>query len=171
MCHANPDGPNGLKPGQIGALSPEELVRLNRERQAFQPGVEVASPILNAFGNHIIQKLGRTAFITLRRHPTGLAAALGPDSDLDQDGIPDATEFLQGSDPLDSQSGDPWTLFKRNLSRYGIHVFLLLLATLAGLYGLNNLMVWFAAVAEPETAADADEFASAIEINHGAADD
>jgi hypothetical protein len=149
MCHANPDGPNGLKPGQIGALTAAELDRLARARQAFQPGVAVDSPILNAFGDHIIQTIGRTAFIGYRRHPAGLAPALGNASDLDQDGIADAQEFLQGTDPLDSQSGAPWALFVRNLVRFRGHIVMLLLATLAGLYGLNNLLRWFAAIGEP----------------------
>ena len=148
MCHANPDGPNGVKPGQIGALTASELERLARARQAFQPGAAVDSPILNPFGNHIIQAIGRTAFIELRRHPAGLAPALGHTSDLDQDGIPDAEEFLQGTDPLDSQSGAPWALFKQNLVRFRGHLLMLLLATLAGLYGLNNLLRWFALIGE-----------------------
>ena len=148
MCHANPDGPNGVKPGQIGALAAAELDRLARARQAFQPGVAVDSPILNPFGNHIIQTIGRTAFIELRRRPAGLAPALGHTSDLDQDGIPDAQEFLQGTDPLDSQSGAPWALFTHNLVRYRGDLLMLLLATLAGLYGLNNLLRWFALIGE-----------------------
>lgn len=149
MCHANPDGPNGVKPGQIGAFSAAELERLGRARQAFQPGVPVDSPILNAFGNHIIQTIGRTAFIGLRPHPAGLAPALGHSTDLDQDGIPDAQEYLQGTDPLDSQSGDPWALFVHNVVRFRDHIFMLLLATIAGLYGLNNLLRWFALVGDP----------------------
>lgn len=149
MCHANPDGPNGVKSGQIGALSAAELDRLARARQAFQPGVTVDSPILNAFGDHIIQTVGRTAFIGFRRHPAGLAQALGNTSDLDRDGIPDAQEFLQGTDPLDSQSGAPWALFAHNLSRSRGDIFMLFLATLAGLYGLNHLLRWFALIGEP----------------------
>lgn len=149
MCHANPDGPNGLKAGQIEALSRADLDRLMHARQAFQPGVTVDSPILNRFGNHIIETLGRTRFISMRRHPADLAPALGNTSDLDEDGIPDAREFLQGTDPLDAQSGEPWALFVHNLTRFRGHIVMLLLATLAGLYGLNNLLRWFAAVAEP----------------------
>jgi hypothetical protein len=149
MCHANPDGPNGLKPGQIGALSPAELDRLARARQAFQPGASVDSPILNAFGNHIVQTVGRSAVIGFKLHPAGLAPALGHSSDLDQDGIPDEQEFLDGTDPLDSQSGAPWALFLHNFARSRGHILMLLLATLAGLYGLNNLLRWFALIGEP----------------------
>jgi hypothetical protein len=149
MCHANPEGPNGLKAGQIEALSRADLDRLARARQAFQPGVDVDSPILNAFGNHIVKTLGRTRFIALRRHPADLAAALGTTSDLDEDGIRDAREYLDGTDPLDPQSGAPWALFAHNFVRFRWHLAMLLAATLAGLYGLNNLLRWFAAVAEP----------------------
>lgn len=149
MCHANPDGPNGVKRGQIGALSAAELDRLAHARQAFQPGIAIDSPILNPFGNHIITTIGRTTFIGLRRHPAGLAQALGRTSDLDQDGIPDAQEFLDGTDPLDSQSGNPRALFTHNIVRFRGHIVMLLLATLAGLYGLNNLLRWFALVGEP----------------------
>lgn len=149
MCHANPDGPNGLKPGQIGSLSIAELDRLARARQAFQPGTAVDSPILNAFGNHIVQAVGRSAVIGFKLNPAGLAPALGHASDLDQDGIPDGQEFLEGTDPLDSQSGNPWTLFAHNFARSRGHIFMLLLATLAGLYGLNNLLRWFALIGEP----------------------
>lgn len=152
MCHRSPDGPNGLKPGQIGALSPAELERLAQARQAFLPGVAIDSPILNAFGNHIISAIGRTEFINLRRRPAGLAEALGSASDLDQDGIPDAQEFLEGTDPLDSQSGAPGALFRANLWRERLHILMLLLATMAGLYGLNNLLRWFATI--PETDRD-----------------
>ncbi|MEP7117576.1 MAG: hypothetical protein ABI880_08345 [Acidobacteriota bacterium] len=150
MCHANPDGPSGLKPGQTGSLTAAELTRLRQVRQAFEPGVDIDSPILNAFGNHIIKTLGRTVFIGLRRQPAGLAPALGAISDLDQDGISDADEYLQGTDPADSQSGEPWALFVHNLTHLWTHVVMLLVATLAGLYGLNNLLHWFAAIAEPE---------------------
>ena len=149
MCHANPDGPNGLKAGQIEALSRADLDRLMRARQAFQPGVAVDSPILNACGHHIIQTLGRTAFIGLRRHPADLAAALGNASDLDDDGVRDAQEYLQGTDPTDSESGSPWTLFVHNVSRYRGHILMLALATLAGLYGLSHLLQWVAATTEP----------------------
>jgi hypothetical protein len=148
MCHANPDGPNGLKAGQIEALSRADLDRLMRARQAFQPGASVDSPILNAFGNHIIHTLGRTRFIGLRRHPADLAAALGNTSDLDDDGVPDAQEYLDGTDPTDSQSGAPWALFLHNVVRYRMHIFMLALATLAGLYGLSHLLQWVGATAD-----------------------
>jgi hypothetical protein len=99
MCHAHPDGPEGLKPGQIGSLKPQELDLLNRARAAFEPGQEVQSPILNAFGNDIVKRLGKSQFLLLRQDPQKLAEALGAESDLDGDSICDADEYLAGPCP------------------------------------------------------------------------
>jgi len=143
MCHVNPDGPEGLKPGQIGSLDTEQLQRLNKARAAFKPGLHIDNPILNDFGDHIIDKLGKQKFLQIRQHPQKLAAALGEQSDLDHDGIPDADEFLEGTHPLDAQSGDPWRLFVHNLGRFWPHLVLISLATFLGLFGLNNLLHWF----------------------------
>jgi len=143
MCHANADGPDGVKPGQIGRLKPEELTRLNAARAAFKPGVDVDSPILNSFGNHIIKTLGKEKFLQLRRDPKALADALGYESDLDGDGVPDAQEFLDGTDPLDAQNGNPWKLFVANLVRNRVHVLLLVLATVSGMFAIRNLLKWF----------------------------
>jgi len=155
LCHTHPDGPEGVRPGQIRALTPEELERLNQARGAFEPGTRVDSPILNDFGDLILRVVGKRRFLELRTSdPEALAAELGFDSDLDGDGIPDAQEYLQGTHPLDSQHGDPWLLFRNNLRAYALHLTLILLATLLGLYGLHHLLAWFdvtaqAAVSEP----------------------
>jgi len=144
MCHEHPDGPEGVKPGQIRSLSREELDRLNEARQAFEPGHTIDNPILNDFGDAIIQRLGRRRFLEIRvTDPGQLAEAYGFDSDLDGDGIPDAREFLEGTQPLDAASGDPWRLLVINLRRRWFHVTMIVLATLAGLYGLNCLLRWF----------------------------
>lgn len=143
MCHVNPDGPEGLKPGQIGSLNPQEMQQLNKARAAFLPGQNVDNPILNDFGDHIINTLGKQKFLQIRQHPKELAAALGEKSDLDHDGIPDADEFLEGTHPLDAQSGDPWELFVHNLGQYWPHIVLIAVATFLGLFGLNNLLHWF----------------------------
>ena len=66
MCHSHPDGPEGVKPGQIRSLGPEELDRLNDARSAFEPGMGVDSPILNPFGDEIINRLGKTKFLEIR---------------------------------------------------------------------------------------------------------
>ncbi len=148
MCHANPDGPDGNAAGQIGGLTPEELNRLSQARAAFEPGKEVDSPILNEFGNHIIKNIGRTKFIELRNSPQHLAEMLDPKSDLDNDGISDAQEFLEGSHPLMKTDGNPWSLFKTNFQRNLPQILLICVATLAGIYGLIHLLRGFAIVVE-----------------------
>jgi len=142
MCHTHADGPEGLKHGQIGRLTPEELEQLGQARAAFEPGSDVESPVLNEFGNLILQQLGKREILLLRQDPGALADALGYESDLDGDGIPDAQEYLDGTHPLDPHHGDPWQLFKNNLVRYRFHVFMIVLATALGLYGLNNILHW-----------------------------
>lgn len=140
MCHAHPDGPEGLKHGQIGSLSPEALQRLNQARAAFEPGQEINSPILNEFGNEIIHQLGKTKFLSLRQNPDQLPDALSPSGDLDGDGLIDAREFREGTHPLDPNHGDPWALFMHNATALRFHIAMLALATLFGLVGLNNIM-------------------------------
>ena len=151
MCHVNPDGPEGVKPGQIRGLSPKELERLNQARTAFEPGSKVDSPILNAFGDHIIQTIGKKKFLEIRSTGPGqLVTALGMKSDLDDDGIPDAREYAEGTLPTDSQSGDAWELFANNFRRSWLDILMTFLATVFGLYGLNQLVRWFEHEAEPE---------------------
>ena len=140
MCHVNPDGPNGAGFGQLGSLTPDQFDRLNRARAAFEPGQEVSSPILNAFGNHIIATIGKTRFLQIRSHPEELAAALGNESDLDGDGIPDAREYLEGTHPLKRVNGNPWLLFVNNLARYRFHVIMIVVATALTIYGLASLL-------------------------------
>ena len=143
LCHAHADGPEGLKPGQIGSLSPLQLEKLNKARGAFEPGQEVESPILNPFGNHIIEALGKQRFLQIRQDPGSLVSALGRGSDLDRDGIPDVDEYLAGTLPTDPNHGDPWTLFRVNLARRWFHILMIFLATGAGLYGLSNFIQGF----------------------------
>jgi hypothetical protein len=140
MCHASGDGPEGAGRGQIGSLTPDELNRLNAARGAFAAGVPVESPILNEFGNNIIYRIGKTKFLELRAHPEQLAEVYGYSSDLDGDGISDAQEYLDGTQPLNGVHGNPWKLFLHNLSVYKLHVIMLALATLAGLWGLSHLL-------------------------------
>lgn len=140
MCHTNSDGPEGTAPGQLGALSADELARLNRARGAFEPGQEVDSPILNAFGNEIVGTVGKRRFLEMRARPEELAAALGDLGDLDGDGIPDSREYLDGTHPLKRTSGDPWLLFVENLRRNGFHLVMIVVATALGVYGLASLL-------------------------------
>ncbi|MBI3119286.1 MAG: hypothetical protein HYZ00_11400 [Candidatus Hydrogenedentes bacterium] len=171
LCHEHPDGPEGLKPGQIGSLTAEEMDRLNRARAAFQPGQTVDSPILNDFGDAIIRTLGKQQLLLLRQSPEKLPAALGTESDLDQDSIPDADEYVAGTHPLDPNSGQPWRLFLNNLKRFAFHVAMLVAATLFGLYGLNNFLRWFEASAAETTEhglEDAEAFRRVETVTHEA---
>lgn len=145
MCHAHHDGPEGTAPGQIGRLSAEEFLQLGRARAAFEPGGNVRSPILNEFGNHIINSIGKKTFLELRVAPAQLAELLPRDGDLDGDGIPDGREYLDGTHPLDRNDGQPWLLFKNNFARNLVQILLTLAATVAGMYGLTHLLQGFAA--------------------------
>lgn len=142
LCHAHPEGPEGLKPGQIGSLTPEQLTQLNRARAAFEPGANVENPLLNAFGNHILNTLGKRQILLLRQHPEQLPALLGNDSDLDGDGVPDAEEYLKGTHPLNPHHGPPARLFVLNLQKYRFDLIMIAVATALGLYGLNHLRQW-----------------------------
>lgn len=145
MCHAHPDGPDGAAPGQIGRLTAAEQERLGRARAAFEPGAPVDSPILNSFGNHILKSLGKKKILELRLSPNQLAEALPKDSDLDNDGIPDYREYLDGTHPVNRHDGRPWLLFKNNFTRNLPSIFLTLTATIAGMWGLAHLLHGFAA--------------------------
>jgi hypothetical protein len=157
LCHAHGDGPEGLKPGQIGSLSAAELLQLNKARAAFEPGEEVDSPILNEFGNHIVATLGKKEFLLLRQDPAKLPEALGNEHDIDEDGIPDSEEYVSGTHPVEPQHGDPWRLFAINLRRRAFHVVMIILATVLGLYGLNNLLHGFAQVLDRAEASQSKE--------------
>jgi hypothetical protein len=155
LCHTHPDGPEGVKPGQIRSLDAAELERLNRARAAFEPGQDVDSPILNDFGDHIMERLGKRRFLEIRTTDPGeLADALGYDSDLDGDGIPDATEYREGTHPLDARHGAPLRLLGMNLARHWFDILMIALATVFGLFGLNHLLEWAARRAEEELAAE-----------------
>jgi hypothetical protein len=152
FCHAHADGPEGAAPGQIGHLTAAEQAELGRARAAFEPNAKPANPILNAFGNDIINRLGKKRFLELRLAPAQLAEALPQDSDLDGDGIPDAQEFLAGTHPLIASDGNPWRLFRTNLQRNLPQILLTLAATVLGLYGLTHLLRGFAAATQKQEA-------------------
>lgn len=152
MCHAHADGPEGLKPGQIGSLTPKELEALGTARAAFEPGQQVESPILNEFGNHIIEVLGKQQFLQIRQEPAKLAPVLGDESDLDGDGLSDAREYQEGTLPTDPNHGDPWALFVINAKRRWFHIVMVGLATAAGLWGLKNLLLGFESLAAAKSA-------------------
>jgi len=148
ICHKNSDGPEGLKHGQIGSLNSEELKALGAARRAFKPGANVKNPILNEFGNSILNQLGKEKILMLRQHPELLSAALDPTSDLDNDGITDAEEFEDGTHPLNPLDGKPLKLFKNNLKKNRFDIFMLILATGFGVYGLSNALLWLSSKME-----------------------
>ncbi len=131
MCHANDAGPTGNDLGQLGHMTVAQMAKVNIARLAMQPGQNVDSPILNRFGNHIVETVGMQKLITLIAQPQDLATALGNKSDLDGDGIPDSEEYLDGTDPLNRFNGDPLKLFKINLSRN-----LIVICIISGALGL-----------------------------------
>lgn len=144
FCHENADGPEGTAPGQIGRLSPAELAQLGQARAAFLPDNRATSPILNSFGNQMLNRLGKTRILELRLVPGELAAALPVDSDLDRDGISDADELRAGTHPLLDTDGNPWRLFQHNAWKHRVSLALTLAATILGLYGLKHLLHGFA---------------------------
>jgi hypothetical protein len=159
LCHSHSDGPEGTAPGQIGKLTTAELTELGRARAAFNPGARPQSPILNAFGNHLIDSLGKTRFLELKRAPEELAAALPQESDMDHDGIPDAVELATGTHPLIKSDGRPWLLFKANFSENIGQILLMLAATVLGLWGLRHLLTGFDTATRPDDEDDAGEVA------------
>lgn len=140
MCHVSENGPVGDSKGQIGSLTPDEMKLLNQARTALDPGVAVESPILNKFGNEIIKAIGKKTFVKIKADPGRLADLLPKTSDLDGDGIPDAKEYLDGTDPLNKFHGDAGKLFFINLDRYKMHIVLAVVAVLSVNYGLLHLI-------------------------------
>lgn len=155
FCHTHADGPEGTGFGQLGRLTPAEFEALGRARAAFEPGAGVQNPILNAFGNHIVNSIGKRAVTELKLAPDQLATGLPPDGDLDHDGIPDAREYREGTHPLLHGDGNPWILFRHRFERNLGQIALTLAATVLGLYGLRHLLVSVAATARLHT--DDDE--------------
>lgn len=159
MCHTHSDGPEGTAPGQIGKLTSAEQAELGRARAAFAPGGNVKSPILNAFGNHLINTLGKKQVLELRITPAELANKLPEDSDLDHDGISDAAELRSGTHPLIKSDGLPSLLFKANLAANLGQILLMLTATVLGLWGLHHLLHGFATATRLSESEESEETA------------
>jgi hypothetical protein len=140
MCHVSDMGPTGEGPGQMGSMSPEELAQVRKAEAAMQPGSDIQNPLLNKFGNHIVHKIGMLKFLQLTTDPGKLPEAIGFDSDLDGDGIPDAQEFLDGTNPLDKYHGDPQKLFFINLNRCKFDIVIAAIAVFLLEFGLRNLI-------------------------------
>jgi len=152
FCHTHADGPEGTAPGQIGHLTLAQQNELGRARAAFEPNAKPNSPILNAFGNHLINSIGKRKFLETRLVPGELPALLPKESDLDGDGISDATELAMGTHPLLKSDGDPWLLFKAGFAANLSQILLALAATVLGLRGLKHLLKGFAAATVEEKA-------------------
>ncbi len=162
LCHNHADGPEGAAYGQIGSLTPEQIKQLQAARAAFEPGNHAENPLLNPFGNYLIQTLGKKKVLEMRRSPAGLPAALDQQHDFDQDGIPDAQELRDGTHPLIKTDGRPWLLFRHNFRANFGQILLTAAGTLAGLYGLKHLLHGFHAATgtvteEVETAFESRE--------------
>ncbi|MBK9144040.1 MAG: hypothetical protein IPM23_16195 [Candidatus Melainabacteria bacterium] len=148
MCHANGNGPDGHQAGQIGSLSAEELKRLEEARAALEKGNDIKSPVLNEFGNEIVRSLGRKKVISLIKEPEKLYDELPADSDLDEDGVPDREEFLDGTDPTNKYHAAPIKLFLINLNRNKMHVILAAVAIFSINFGLVHMIRGISLLAE-----------------------
>ncbi len=137
MCHVNSEGPSGQQEGQLLSLTAEELNRVDAGRDASSPGVDVDSPIMNRFGNHLIKTLGMDKVSEAISNPELLAQGLDK-TDIDGDGISDGREFLDGTDPLNKFNGDPKLLFWINLSRRKFEILYVALAIGLIFFGLSR---------------------------------
>ena len=115
-CHNHVNGPNGNEAGQLGLLSEEEK-QLTAYNQFLQGNKElINSPILNEFGNYLVKKSGYEEIVNAQEEPDRLIDKL-KDSDLDQDGIKDSEELLDGTLPNDPLDGNPLKLFINNIKK------------------------------------------------------
>lgn len=120
-CHKNPSGPEGNEPGQRDSLS-EEQKQLTAYNQFLNTNKEsVNSPILNKFGNYLVKNLGYESIVSAQNDPNTIVEKL-KNSDLDQDGIKDSQELLDGTLPGDPLDGNPFKLFTSNLKRHSIEI-------------------------------------------------
>lgn len=140
MCHVNDMGPTGEGVGQLGSMTPAQLAQIRKAEAAMQPGSDIDNPLLNKFGNEIVHKIGMAKFLELTTDPGKLPEAIGYDSDLDGDGIPDAQEYLDGTNPLDKNQGDPKKLFFINLNRCKFDIILAAIAVFCLEYGLRHFL-------------------------------
>ncbi len=149
LCHVNPEGPEGIKPGQIGSLGPEGKKLLASARLA-KPGDNIKNPVLNEFGNEILNSIGHDKLVELEKDPGAIVGLLSKTSDLDHDGIPDYQELKDGTDPLNPNDGLPWKLFIINFMKNWFQIMMISLATVFGIYGLYNVILWFSIKAEKD---------------------
>lgn len=149
MCHVNPEGPEGVGPGQIGSLDARGKTMLGLARRA-KPGDNIKNPVLNEFGNEILNTIGHDKLVELEQNPGAITGLLSKTSDLDHDGIPDYQELLDGTDPLNPHDGIPWKLFIHNFIKYRFQIMMITLATISGVFGLYYMILWFSIRAKKE---------------------
>lgn len=149
MCHVNPEGPEGVKFGQIGSLDAQGKKMLAQARRA-KPGENIWNPILNPFGNEILNTIGHDKLVELEQNPGVIPGLLSKTSDLDHDGIPDYQELLDGTDPLNPNDGLPWKLFIINFKKNLFQIIMTILATISGVFGLCYTLLWFSIRAKKE---------------------
>ena len=142
MCHVNPEGPEGVKPGQIGSLDADGKKILELARKA-KPGDNIKDPILNEFGNELLNTIGHDKLVELEGNPGAIPGLLSKTSDLDHDGIPDYQELQDGTDPLNANDGLPWKLFVHNFMNNWFQIMMIILATISGIFGLYYIILWF----------------------------
>lgn len=140
ICHIHGEGPDGSEIGQTGFLKKDELEKLSVARAALEPGQIVNNPTLNEFGNELIHILGKRKLTDLVAHPEDLPKEIGYELDIDKDGIPDATEYLDGTLPTSKESGDPWKLFLVNIKKNAKQLLIGLLCVCFFLYGFIQLL-------------------------------
>ena len=120
-CHSHVNGPEGNELGQLGSLS-EEQKQLTAYNQFLSANKElVDSPILNEFGNYLVEKLGYETIVKAQDDPDKIVQGL-KDSDLDHDGISDSEELLNGTLPNDPLDGNPFKLFVSNIKKKWIEI-------------------------------------------------
>ena len=149
MCHVNPEGPEGVGPGQIGNLDAEGKKILELARKA-KLGNNIINPILNPFGNEILNTVGHDKLVELEKNPGAIPGLLSKTSDLDHNGIPDYQKLLDGTDPLNPNDGLPWKLFIINFWRNWFQIMMITLATVSGVFGLYYTILWFSIRAKKE---------------------
>lgn len=148
MCHASPEGPDGLSFGQVGSLDSVQMELLKDARRAQQPGMDVNNPVLNPFGNKLVRVMGVRLLVDAKKDPAMLHFYLKDAGDMDGDGVTDAQEFLDGTNPNNRYHGDPLALFLTNVQHHLFEIVMIFMATGAGMFGLSNLLMAFAAGGE-----------------------
>ncbi len=145
MCHSSPEGPDGLSFGQIGSLDSLQMERLKEARRAQRPGMDVDNPLLNPFGNKLVKTMGVRLLVEAKKDPAMIHFYLNDASDMDGDGISDAQEYLDGTNPNNRHHGDPLVLFSTNIRHHLFEIVMIVVATAAGMFGFSNLLLAFAA--------------------------